>query len=386
MTRLHYISPSLIPSRSANSIHVIHQCHGFAQLGINVSLYAKRATESSDQLPFQIQSCYGVDVTGWGLVTFYSNFLRADTLRIASMAIGPVLRAPCSDLILSRNLYAACIIGAFHRPLLFETHQLENGIRGLMQRWILTRPWVRTVAVSERLVACLEEHHAVRLHEPVVLHDAAPDGIKRLEPDDRRYRLADLLKIPLGDLEKWNVICGYFGQLYAGRGIEVIEAMACARPSSLFLVFGGSDADVALSRMNAPPNLLFLGHVPHQSARAIQAAVDILLMPYQHNVSIGVKGHDTARWMSPMKMFEYLAAGVPIISSNLPVLNEILADYQNSLLVPPDNIERWLAALDLLTTDTNLAKSIGETAHRQYLNRHTWKLRAQFLLASSNSL
>jgi glycosyltransferase involved in cell wall biosynthesis len=386
MTRLHYISPSLIPSRSANSIHVIHQCHGFSMLGVNITLYAKRATASSVELPLQIQSFYGVDVTDWDIVTFHSNFLRADTLRIALMAIRPVLRASCSDLILSRNLYAAYIIAAFRRSILFETHQIENGIRGLMQRWILTRPWVRTIAVSERLVTCLEEHHAVRLHEPVVLHDAAPDGIKRLEPEERRYRLAGLLDISAGDLKKWNMICGYFGQLYAGRGIEVIEAMACARPSSLFLVFGGSDAEVASRRMNAPPNLLFMGHVTHQFARAVQAAVDVLLMPYQQNVSIGVKGHDTARWMSPMKMFEYLAAGVPIISSNLPVLNEILADCQNSLLVPPDNIGRWVAALDSLTTDANLANSIGETAHRQYLEKHTWTLRAQSLLVSGNSL
>jgi len=270
--------------------------------------------------------------------------------------------------------------------MLFETHQLENGSRRLMQRWILTRPWVRTVAVSESLVACLEEHHAVRLHEPVVLHDAAPDGIKRLEPEYRRSRLSDLLQISLDDLKRWNVICGYFGQLFVGRGIEVIEAMACARPLSLFLVFGGSDADIDVSRKNAPPNLLFMGHVPNQFATAVQAAVDVLLMPYQHNVSIGIEGHDTARWMSPMKMFEYLAAGVPIISSNLPVLSEVLTDCENSLLVPPDNIGRWVAALDLLTSDTQLANSIGKAAHRQYLEKHTWRLRAQSLLASSNIL
>ena len=49
-------------------------------------------------------------------------------------------------------------------------------------------------------------------------------------------------------------------------------------------------------------------------------AVDILIMPYQKNVAIGAKGHDTARWMSPMKMFEYMASGNPIISSNLAAL------------------------------------------------------------------
>lgn len=386
MARLHYISPSLIPSSSANSVHVLQQCHAFWDVGVDISLYAKRSIFCVYKLPSEIQRCYGIDVKSWHLFTFHSFFSCADTLLIAVLAIGPVLLASHNDIVLSRNLYAAWLLSIFRRPILFETHQLEYGIRKFIQKWVITRPCVRTVAISESLVLCLEEHLAVRIYNPLVLHDAAPDGIERLEPQDRRHYLADLLKMSIDDLKNWIMVCGYFGQLYEGRGIEIIEAMAFARPSSLFLVFGGSCADVASRRMTAPSNLCYLGHVPHPFAMAVQAAVDVLLMPYQHNVSIGIKGHDTARWMSPMKMFEYLAAGVPIISSDLPALKEILDDTVNSLLVPHDKVQNWISALDLLTNDPKLANSIGSAAHSQYRDKHTWKCRALSLLAFAKDL
>lgn len=386
MSRLHYVSPSLLPSRAANAVHVMLQCDGLARAGAEVTLYAKRTVQDARALPSELLRSYGVDVRPWRLVSFYSRSTRADTLRIALMAAGPVLRAPRQELVLSRNLHAAWLLATAHRPMLFETHQLEHGVRKAMQRWIMTRPWVRTVAISDSLVSCLEEHHGVRLRDPLVLHDAAPDGIESLAPALRRQALADLLNEPLGKWAEWGAVCGYFGQLYAGRGIEIIEAMAAARPGCLFLVFGGSESEVAARRVSAPPNLRFMGHVAHPVARRAQCAVDVLLMPYQQSVSIGVPGHDTARWMSPMKMFEYLASGVPVISSDLPVLREVLDDGINALLVPAESAEAWVSALDRLVADPSLAAAIGERAHAQYRNEHTWTRRAQALLAAARDL
>jgi glycosyltransferase involved in cell wall biosynthesis len=386
MTRLHYVSPSLLPSRSANSVHVVHQCDGLVQAGAEITLYAKRALPDVGDLSVKIKQNYGVDASNWRLVTFHSEFSRADTLRIALMAVRPVLRTPRSEIVLSRNLYASWLLAAARRPMLFETHQLEYGIHKAMQRWIMSRPWVRTISISDCLVACLEEHHALRLRDPLVLHDAAPAGIARLPPESRRPVLAELLKIPDQDLARWKAICGYFGQLYAGRGVEIIEKMAAARPECLFLVFGGSESDVTHRRINAPSNLRYMGHVPHPVSQSSQASVDVLLMPYQRSVSIGVQGQDTARWMSPMKMFEYLAAGVPIISSDLPVLREVLENGKNALLVNPEDAAQWLAALDLLISNSDYANSIGELAHKQYKAKHTWLSRAGTLLAAGHDL
>jgi glycosyltransferase involved in cell wall biosynthesis len=386
MTRLHYISPSLLPSRSANSVHVMHQCNGLDQIGVNVSLYAKRAKYDLFQLTLELQKNYGVDTRNWRLTTFHSKISYADTLRIALMAVRPILRASRREIVLSRNLHAAWLLATAQRPILFETHQLEYGIRKYMQSWIMTRPWVRTIVISECLVDCLEEHHSIKLHNPLVLHDAAPAGIVRLLPKYRRKGLAELLNIPISDLARWSGVCGYFGQLYSGRGIEIIEAMAIARPSCLFLVVGGNDSDVNARRINAPQNLKFMGHVSHQLAQSLQRAVDVLLMPYQRSVSIGIRGHDTARWMSPMKMFEYLAAGVPIISSDLPVLREILINEENCMLVSPADVSSWINALDRIIKNTEFAEYIGSNAHLQYHREHTWNSRAEKIIAAGREL
>lgn len=382
--RFTYISASVLPSRAANALHVVWQCDALARAGTDLTLYAKRMLRDESALAPALASAYGVDASAWRLVSYYSRLNRADTFRSAALARVDIARIPRPDAILSRNLYAAFVLAVIERsPLIFEMHQLERGFRLHMQRAIMTRPWVTTVAISEALASHLIEHHGLSPARTRVLRDAAPRGMHPIAPDGRREKIGTLVAEARGD---WSSICAYFGHLYAGRGIEIIEMMADARPSVAFLVFGGTDSDLAMRRTsNRRSNLYFLGHRPHDFARKAMAAADVLLMPYQTRVSIGVREHDTARWMSPMKMFEYLASGVPIISSDLPVLREVLEHGRNALLVPPDCPELWLAALDRLVADPKLARRLGEAGHAEYLERYTWDHRARQLLAIAGS-
>ena len=114
--------------------------------------------------------------------------------------------------------------------------------------------------------------------------------------------------------------------------------------------------------------------------------VDVLLMPYQKSVSIGKPGHDTARWMSPMKMFEYMSSSVPIISSDLPVLREVLICGENALLVPPDDVDCWVQAMDKLLSNRELSASIGRNAHRAYKLNYTWLKRAESIISIAKKL
>jgi len=382
--RFHYISPSLLPSRAANAVHVVQQCDALSRMGAEVTLYAKRTVPDEAVLVSLLTAQYEVDASSWRMMSYYSEYVRADTLRIAALALADIRWGQRPDAILSRNLYAAFSLAVLQRrPLIFETHQLELGVRKAMQRAIMTRPWVTTVAISQSLVHHLTRHHGVPPSHPLVLHDAAPKGMQPVSPEFRRKSLAGLVPEAVGT---WQATCAYFGHLYPGRGIEIIEAMAEARPGVLFLVFGGNDADVAQRRgVNTLSNLFFIGHLPHAVARQVMVVADILLMPYQDSVSIGVAGHDTARWMSPMKMFEYLAAGVPIISSSLPVLCEVLEDERNALLVHPSDPDAWVSALDRLVADPVLSLRLGDAGHADYLAHYTWDQRASALLAAAHT-
>ena len=383
--RFHYISPSTLPSRAANSVHVVFQCDGLARVGAEVTLYAKRTMPEGLQLEAELRSVYGVAHPALHLDTVYSNSRRGDSLRIAYHALPKIRRAGRGDAILSRNLYAAFSLAVLHRvPLLFETHQLETGIKKSMQRAIMRCPWVITIVISEHLVKYLAEHHRVEPHRTLVLHDAAPTGISPVPTSERRAKFCTLVPEAQG---AWKQVCGYFGHLYPGRGIEIVEAMAAARKDCLFLVYGGTETDIAARRAsNRQANLAFMGHVYHPVARELMCMMDVLLMPYQESVSIGVAGHDTARWMSPMKMFEYLGAGVPIISSDLPVLREVLLDGENSLLARPSDIDSWLAALDRVEENPELAVRIGSNAHDQYERQHTWTCRAEKIIEAACEL
>ncbi|MFN4310039.1 MAG: glycosyltransferase family 4 protein [Ferrovibrio sp.] len=336
-------------------------------------------------LPEALQAAYGIPASLLDLDTVYNPSGRGDSLRIAYHATRKIRHSESGGAILSRNLYAAFTLAVMYRmPLLFETHQLETGLRKFMQRQIVRCPWVATIVISTHLAELLPKHLSATPKRTIVLHDAAPQGIKPVPVTKKRERLRALAPIAEGS---WTQICGYFGHLYTGRGIDIVEAMAAARPDTLFLVYGGTDADVAARRSSRRlANLSFMGHVPHPMARELMCLMDVLLMPYQQTVSIGVAGHDTARWMSPMKMFEYLGAGVPIISSDLPVLREVLRDDENCLLAGPADTTAWIDALDRLRDSPDLAARIGTAAHAEYEQRHTWTRRAEQILAAAKLL
>lgn len=382
---LHYISPSSLPSLSANSVHVVMQANALAGCVKELTLYACRTLKDPNELLAAVFKQYGIDAKRIRFVTIHSKSGRGINIRIALLAIRRLLAGARADLIISRNLYAAYLIGVVaRRSLIFETHDVETGIRGFIQKSILRCPWVRIVCISRQLLKALSEIHGAPSGPSQVLHDSAPAGMIPVPAERRRAMLEDMVhKIR----RETRCVCGYFGHLYPGRGIEVIEAMANKRPDLFFLVVGGRVEDVnARRKKSTAANLIFLGHVPHHLALQLEKCVDILLMPYQKSVSVGVAGRDTARWMSPMKMFEYMATGVPIISSDLPVLREVLRDGENALLVPADDPDAWISSIDRLSHDVELAKRIARAAYTEYLAYYTWERRAQALIAKPDAI
>ena len=83
-------------------------------------------------------------------------------------------------------------------------------------------------------------------------------------------------------------------------------------------------------------------------------------------------------------MFEYMSTGIPIISSDLPVLREVLEDNENCLLVKSDDIKDWSESLRRIIKDKFLADKLQNNAYNQYRRSHTWKKRAENILRLSS--
>jgi glycosyltransferase involved in cell wall biosynthesis len=176
---------------------------------------------------------------------------------------------------------------------------------------------------------------------------------------------------------------GYVGQLYPGKGMEIIAALAPLCPRATFHVVGGLPADIDRwqSALAACPNVVFHGFVPYVEAASYIASMDVVLAPYLRVVR-GVGGGESnlADWMSPLKLFEYMAAAKAIVSSDLPVLREVVADGVDAVLCDPDQPTQWAGALERLAAAPGLRADLGSRAQAKFLAHYTWDQRARSIL------
>ena len=150
-----------------------------------------------------------------------------------------------------------------------------------------------------------------------------------------------------------------------------------------FLITGGNAADIERIRAQINnemlDNVIVMGFIPNAELPLYQAACDVLLMPYQNTVAAS-SGGDIARYLSPMKLFEYLACGRVIISSNLPVLLEVL-NPANALLLSSDDINAWIEALLALQANPRQREQLAAQAHID-AQQYSWQVRAEKILES----
>lgn len=281
---------------------------------------------------------------------------------------------PPPDLVYSRDL-AAAAFATDGAQLIFEAHgPPTRGLSRFLYRRLLAAPNLRRlIVISKRLEELMIESGLVpRGLDVLVAHDAA-DPLAPAAPD---------AALPASLTSAGVTHAGYVGHLYGGRGIGLLARLAERLPSHHFHLVGGSPADLTRWRAaSTSANLHFHGFVPPSRLSAYYNAFDVLLAPYQDRVLVASGKTDTSGWMSPLKIFEYMAAGKPIVSSDLPVLREILRHEDNALLTPADSVEDWSQALGRLSSDRDLAEKLADRARLDFERNHSWDVRASRVLA-----
>lgn len=372
-----YAVDSIIPSRTANSVHVMKMCQAYASHGHDVTLVVPDRKREAEAGVEDVYAFYGVKrnfrvckvpLPRWRSGRVYFGLLLPFVVR---------LHRP--SFVHSRNLGAAWgTTNIFRIPTVFELHQPPfNSRRGqaLFDKTVASSHLVCLVSITRALA----EHVRPFLRKQVNWL-IAPDGVEEswLETDLDQAEA----RAALGLSTEMRRIAVYTGGLYDGRGIELIIETARHLGDHLFLVVGGRPDDIARYRGLAAglPNVRFAGFVPPARVRQYLLAADVLLMPHANTV-MSCGESDIAKFTSPMKMFEYMAAGRPILASTLPVLREVLEDGRNALLRPYDEPAEWVRALRDLQCDEGLATGLRRNA-REDVRQYTWERRAERVLAA----
>lgn len=366
------IATSRIPSDTANSIQVMKACQALAQLGHKITLLIPGDSKSigSDR---QIASHYG-------LTTLFEILpLPAQSRRLFTWLAVRRARREGADLLYVWPLQSAALGLLAGLPVILELHDIPAGLAGpqWFRLFLAARGRKRLLLITDALRRAIERDLRVSLAGRDVV--IAPNGVD-LE------RFADLpdpgmARRQIGLPETQTVVCT--GHLYAGRGADLFLTLAAPRRRAHFVWVGGRPEDAAGWRSRAEAqglkNVTFTGFVPNEKLPLYQAAADILLMPYARVIGISTGVGRSAEVSSPMKMFEYMAAGRAILASDLPVFREVL-DETTAVFVPPEKEAAWGAALDALLADPSRRDWLGQNA-RRLAKKYTWAARARRALA-----
>jgi glycosyltransferase involved in cell wall biosynthesis len=366
--KIAYLSNSTIPSRTANSIQVMKMCQAFAKTGHTVQLITPRKSVDEEPDVGDVHSFYGVENC------FEIIYIRYPPFRIFRFIFGFLAAMDAwkrrSDLVYGRDLVGCFFASLFKLPVIFESHgPIERKIFKVFFKCLIRRSSFKHLIVITRALAdYYSESYPILIGKIVVAPDGADPVHENVKPEHF-----------MNNNKKLQV--GYVGHLYPGRGLEIIEQLAKRCPWADFHIIGGTENDINFykDRMGDIENIFIQGYKQPKDVERYRLGCDVLLAPYQKIVSVTGRGN-TVDWMSPLKVFEYMAAGKAIICSDLPVIREVLDNGRNAKLCPPEDVDEWERALVFLYSNSEIRKEIADNAKSDFNQHYSWQIRAKKIL------
>ena len=368
---------SQIPSDTANSIQAVMACEGLRRCGGEIFLFVPGEGEADFG---SVRQKYGLYCEPFPVRRLRSapGFHRAD-FTLAVLKAGKKLRADVHYTWTIQIAAAAALLGI---PSAYEIHDLPTG-GGI--RWFELYSRAKapkkvlciTQALRDRL---LTRFPHLRAEDCLIL----PNGFSP-EDYEKLPELAEAKRQMGFPADRPAVSCS--GHLYQGRGSGLFIQLAERFTEADFHWFGGTADAVEACRKEAAAaglsNVVFHGTLPRTQLPLAQAACDILLMPYAKRIA-GSGGGNSAEICSPMKMFEYMAEGRCILSSDLPVIHEIL-DEGCAVFCEPENTDSWEKGLRSVLEDPEKRSRLAAEAKRRS-SAYTWQKRAEIYLNGSNNV
>ncbi len=383
-----YFADIRFPLERANGIQTMQTCWALAARGHRVALVVRPDAAAEARDPFAF---YGLPL---------QPHLTIERLRVAGppaarrlaylmQAGGRALGRRRADVALTRDLGVAALLlslpRAWRPPVAYESHgfapevgralgNLLTGGQGASpskqrrlaarerQVWRAADAYVTiTSALASELAAMFGDRKAVAV---------VPDGVRL--PADHRF-------VP--PPARTAATVAYAGNLYPWKGVEILLRALTHLPDVRGLVIGGHPLEPDLGRLKTLADELglgarvaFTGHVAPSDVAAALADADVLVVP---NTASAVSERHT----SPLKLFEYLAAGRPIVASDLPSLREVLRDGVNAILVPAGDVRALAHGLRRVLDDADLGQRLARAAFECAAD-YSWDRRAERLEAA----
>jgi glycosyltransferase involved in cell wall biosynthesis len=389
-----------IPGTKANTIQTVRMCNAMARSGCRLYLLIPAKFKSC-----RIVSTYREISTYYGLrnkfavipiptTWFWTHSGRANIVLyllaaliysfISSIIISIIKLHDKKTFIMTRIpllLTILHILKPFLKSkLIYEVHDLyyEYFSQGKLKDLFMSglKNTVLIITISDHLKKEIRKIVDSK-NNIITLHDAFDPALFPSSPIDKDI-LREELNLPR---DKW--IVAYVGQLHAWKRPEfIVEAFRHVEDEDTLLLFvGGSENDIKRLTRYAEhlgiKQIIFKGQVPPIDVPKYLLAADCLV---HYTPSSG-----PMKSYSPLKIFEYMAAGKPILAPRQPWIEEVLKDGENALLFDEDSPKDLAEKIELIKNNPELADRIAKNAKQQSA-KHTYQERAKRLLEYLNQL
>ena len=378
---LTYIFNREITSPKASLIQAVHMCDAFVSNGINVEMVLPYADGSMDIPSDYFRQRFGIQ--NRFKVSFYNKIMLFDRLDIIGSYFGIrkyLSKTINTDLFFTRCPLIFTILATRNLPVIFEAHNAK--IHNFSE--LLNRFWTNKIVQSSIMDNCLAFitisnnlgkfwlKKGIPKEKILPLHDGFDKGMF----DSYYTKIEARLQL---DLPLDKKLVTYTGSLYPDREIDNIINLAKHFLGVLFVIVGGpqsiADQFRTLVKNNNITNIKLTGPIQHSKIPLYLYASDVLLALWSNKVP-------TINYCSPLKIFEYMAAGRTIVAHSFPTIKEIIRHMENGILTEPNNFGDLIAKLEMALWDENNS-IMGKFAKDEAFNEYPWKKRAAKIIAAT---
>lgn len=357
--QIFYVSEANVFSDSAYLNHTCKMCDSFSKKKTTTLIVPWGTSEIHKTLR---SSFLFTSKNSFKVKFFFHRFTKFNFLNRLIFGIRTALylrKFNCNKLIVTRSLISSIFMSIFQIKHFLEIHHELKGMTKILMlnfNFIKSKYLIKLIFISKRLKEKFSNY--IILGKDLVLHDAV---------DLKNYKYSFLKK----NNHKINIL--YIGSFYNGRGVELIFNLAKRNPKLNFSLIGLRNEKKFEKRSK---NLRVFKYIDYKKVPKAISKADILLMPYSSNTSINARGINTADYCSPIKMFDYLAAGKIILSSKLHGICEVLKNNNNAVIVNNYSLYEWNKKINFIIQNIDLQKKI-EFNSLLTAKKNTWNSRAE---------
>lgn len=360
MKKINYIANIRLPTEKAHGIQIMKMCEAFSALFSDVELIVpKRNNDIFENAfdyykvsrNFHIKYLWCIDRVVRGKIGY---IVASATFAISVLKYSLWKK----EVFYTRDEYIALMFKLLRKKVIWEVHMGQNNP---LTR-ILIKLNVPIVAISSGLRDLYIKMGAKS--SSVII---APDAVD-IEQFDISLSKNEARKSLGLELDKKIIL--YSGHLYSWKGADTLAKSAKYLSDDHRIVFvGGTDVDVKTfqEKFSNVKNILVLGKKPHHQIPLYLRSADILVLPLSKKENI------SKLYTSPMKLFEYMASGNPIIASDLPSLREILNDDVAFFFESDNDLSLSETIKDVILNYEN-AKEKAQRA-RKLVEEYSWNKR-----------